>query len=556
MKRSRINIIIAFFLTFAGYLVYSPSIKNDFVNWDDDKYILENPDIKSPVSLEKIFSSYYVGNFQPLVILSYAAEYSFFKLEARYYHKTNLFLHLLNTLLVFFLFYYLAGNHFISLVVSLTFLLHPLHVESVAWISERKDLLYALFYLMSLLLYLKYLKTKRAVFFIVSVMMFALSLLSKSAAVSLPFILFLFDYYQSRKFNLKLFVEKIPYILLAGIIGIIALYSQSEAGAIISLSEYSVWERILFFFYTLAQYLINFIYPYHCTILNFYPDSGSLPVIYFLSPFILAAIIFILLKLKKARKEIVFGSLFFLFSIFSVLQIIPVGNAITAGRYTYIPFLGLSFLVAYLCYLLIKNKPGLKYYIYGFFAVWFIFLTVKTINQIKIWKNGDVLFSKMIEEFPEKTLGYVNRGIALYYGYNESKTPDYKNAISNFTQALKINPNEVNAYFNRGNSYFQLSDFNKALSDFDQTILLDSLYFKAYNNKGLVLSVQYKDTAAIEMYNKAIKLFPDYSDAVLNRGISYYNLGNTDQACSDWRHAKMLVNQKAVDLLKQYCNEK
>ncbi|MFH2142345.1 MAG: tetratricopeptide repeat protein [Bacteroidota bacterium] len=555
MRKNQINykkIFIILSILALGYVSYSPSLDNDFVNWDDDKYILENPDITSLNNFKKFFSSYYVGNYQPLSILSYAIEYNFFKFNPRPYHKTNLFFHLFNTILLFYIFYFLSGKYNISIIISIAFLIHPMHVESVVWISERKDVLYTFFYFLSVLSYLIFIKSRKLLYFLISVLLFVLSLFSKSAAITLPLILFLIDYFLRRKYRYKVLFEKLPYIVLSILFGVIAIYSQADAKAIISLPDFSFFDRFFLVSYAVLHYFTSFLVPYNLSILYFYPDSLS--SIYYISPVIFVLIIFLLIKIKKYRHDLLFGFLFFFLTISIVLQIIPVGNALTADRYTYIPYIGLFYIVAFLISELINKFPRIKYFILVFLFGYSLFFIIKTRNQIKVWENGEVLFSKMISDNPKKTLGYVNRGIARYYGYNSSKIPDYPLAIQDFNDALKINDREINAYFNRGNCYYQLNQHKSALQDFSQTIELDSDYYKAYNNKGLVLSVLYKDSAAIDSYNRAIKINPDYSDAYLNRGISYYNLNQLNQACKDWYHAKKLINQRACELISKFCN--
>ena len=201
------------------FLLYFRVISFEFINWDDNAYIYQNKDIKELTisSISKLFSSFYLGMYQPLTMLSFSLEYSFFGLNPSIFHADNLILHLFNVCLVFIFIRNLTGNSLSSFIVSLFFGIHPLHVESVAWISERKDVLYTFFYLLGLISYIQYLKVKETKFWILSIILFILSLLSKSAAVTFPLVLLLLHFYHQRaEFNLKNTLLKVwPFFILS-----------------------------------------------------------------------------------------------------------------------------------------------------------------------------------------------------------------------------------------------------------------------------------------------------------------------------------------------------
>ena len=208
-------------------LSFLPSLKCGLVNWDDDRYLSNTPAVQSLslTTVKEASTSFFIGHYQPLTILSYALDYHFYKLNPYHYHLTNLILHLLNSLLVFYLIYLLSGNIIVSFITAILFGLHPLHVESVAWVSERKDVLYSFFFLLSCITYLYYLtKGNKHKYYILSLFLFLCSLLSKSMAVTLPLLLLLIDYYLKRKPNKTLLLDKIPYFFLSIIFGIIAIF--------------------------------------------------------------------------------------------------------------------------------------------------------------------------------------------------------------------------------------------------------------------------------------------------------------------------------------------
>ena len=216
MKNHKIILSLCLILAILAISLF-PSLKNDFINWDNQQYTTKNKTITelSWRNIETIFDRTYMGHYHPLTLLSYSLEYRFFKLNPFAYHLTNLILHLLNGLLVFWLILMLKGGVLTSLVVSLLFGIHPLHVESVAWIFERKDLLYSFFFLGSLIVYLAYLKTRGVRYYALSLFLFLLSLFLKSMAVTLPFVLVLCDTLLHRKIDRKCLIEKIPFLVTA-----------------------------------------------------------------------------------------------------------------------------------------------------------------------------------------------------------------------------------------------------------------------------------------------------------------------------------------------------
>src|SRR6187549_2618519 len=227
-----------------SFVIYLPVFNNKFLAWDDNLYIKDNPLIYS-INLKDIFSQYVMGNYHPLTILTFAIEYQFFGLNETGYHVINLLLHLLNVVLVFYVINLLVNNPTVALVAALLFGIHPLHVESVAWAAELKDLLYTFFFLASYIFYLKYLTSPQKKLYVLSLLLFFLSLLSKAMAASLPAVLILTDYFKGRKINTKTLLEKLPFILLSIGFGIVAVWAQKSSGAT-EVINFDLLQRIVF----------------------------------------------------------------------------------------------------------------------------------------------------------------------------------------------------------------------------------------------------------------------------------------------------------------------
>ena len=288
-------------------IVYSNSLNNGFVQWDDYKYVSDNEDIKqlNSQSIYKYFTTYYLKMYQPLTMISYALEYKLGGLNPQTYHRTNLVFHTLNVLLVFCFILLLTKKAPIAAVSALFFGIHPLHVESVAWISERKDLLYSFFYLGSLIAYIFYRKRNNSYgLYFLAVLFFILSLFSKSAAVTLPFILVLTDYYLRNKLTFRSNLDKIPFFALSVIFGIISLLSQRIIGGDLDyVTGYTFLDRLFMGAYAFTFYIIKSVFPFGLSAIHPLPlkEEGILPVAYYISGLTFIFFAYILVRLSKSK---------------------------------------------------------------------------------------------------------------------------------------------------------------------------------------------------------------------------------------------------------------
>ncbi|HET9826142.1 MAG TPA: hypothetical protein VFP87_12470, partial [Chitinophagaceae bacterium] len=318
---------------------FIPMLKNHFTNWDDEYYVINNTLLRGP-DWHGIFTQPVVSNYHPLTIISLAINYALTGTDPSSYLVFNLLLHLINTALVFYLVWVLSNRKmWVAFLTALIFGIHPLHVESVAWVSERKDVLYTLFFLLSLLQYWKFLQTGKSVRLWFCFFLFAVSLLSKPAAIVLPLVLLLLDYWKGREINLRLFLEKIPFFILALIFAIITVKIQS-AKAIAGLNLYPLWTRPLFATYVLMIYLVRFLIPYPLSAFHPYPRPDHLGWAVWASPVLILALI-AFIWLKRKNKVVLFGFLFFVVNLLLVLQVVSIGTTIVSERYTYVPYIGI-----------------------------------------------------------------------------------------------------------------------------------------------------------------------------------------------------------------------
>jgi tetratricopeptide (TPR) repeat protein len=519
-------------ILFITAMVYLPAMNGQFV-WDDVHYVQNNPQLRT-FDLQYIFSSYVMGNYHPFTMLFFSIEYQLFGGNTAGYHLVNLLLHLSNVILVFYTIRSLSKKDTIALIAALFFGIHPLHTESVAWISEQKDLLYTFFFLASYLTYLKYSDTKDKRFFYLSILFFAFSLLSKAMAASLPVLLLLTDYFKYKKLETRKLVEKIPYFLLAVIFGIVAVFAQKSSAAIQDIGSFPIAQRLMFASYGFVTYLWKLIIPVHLSAFYPYPirNGEQLPSYFYIFPIVLIALITYAFYSIRTSKYLFFGIGFFAITIFLVLQLLPVGDAVMADRYSYIPSIGIFFLAG-ICFdwLWRQNKKILAAAVFGSF---FLFFSVTTFSRNKIWKNSTVLWTDVVNKYPTAAVGHNNLGGTLL---NEKK---YDEALLHLDLALSLQPNYAEALGNRGIILSTQKKYDAAIKDLDKAILLKPGYADAFNNRGIVLMELLKYPEALADFNKAIELRPGYAEAYYNRGLLYMNEKKYDEALKEYNQALAL----------------
>jgi protein O-mannosyl-transferase len=558
-------------ITIVTFIVFSPSLNDGFTNWDDPVYVMGNPMVvNNSIPLLQIFETQVAANYHPLTVLSFALNYQTGKLDPMQYHMGNVILHLLNTILVFFFIFLLTRrNLLMAAIVSLFFGIHPMHVESVAWISERKDVLYVFFFLAGLITYLRYIETKKLSWYIFTLLLFILSCLSKGMAVVLPVVLLLIDYLKGVKWERRLLIEKIPFFILSLIFGIIAFKIQQSGKAITDMKTFSIFQHLMFASYSAIMYIVKLFVPVNLLALYPYPNiTGSIPFIFYLSPFIMLAILLVLVYLfMKKQKEIVFGLLFYFVTVVLVLQFVSVGRVIMADRYSYLSYIGLLFIAAYLINKAWQSKSGvwaiLKYPLVIIAVIVAITFSYRAYSRTQVWKNSYTLWSQDIETYPNASLAYYERAF-YYHDINDtaddlsdlnkaiSSDPDFADAYSNRgvmylnagkidkaiadnTKAIILNPASAPYYLNRAviySGYYNRNDL--AIADYSKAIALNDTFKKAYFNRALLYVVLGKNDSALADFNKVIELDPVYEDAYTNRGLLYYKTGMNDLAMADF----------------------
>lgn len=522
-------------------LVYLPSINNELINtWDDGLYLTENPYVKqlNAENLKIYFTQPIASNYHPLTILSLAIDYQITELKPQWYHIVNLMWHLLNTFLVFQFVQLLAGKKsvFVGLLSAAVFALHPMHVESVAWISERKDVLYTFFFLLSLISYVRYIDNGLPVkWFISSFVFFGLSALSKPSAVVLPVLLPLIDYYKGRPFSARLVTEKLLFLPISIAVGLATVSIQSK-DAMPEFARYTFWQHAQLASYSFWAYIIKFFAPFGLSALHPYPalTKGSLPLPFQVAPFTVMALAGLVYWSMRKTKLLLFGIGFYLVNIALVLQFVEVGRAIISERYTYIPYIGLIFPIAVYLNGLLQQRSNLKTPVYVASAAVLLFFSALTYQRIGVWKNSETLWTDVIQKYPRSDVAYDNRGVY----YRSIKQND--KAMQDYNKVIEINPMYPLTYNNRGNIYFDQMKDDLALADYNKALELDPDNVKALTNRAIIFVRTKRYDEALRDFARAEKLEPNFERIYFNRGIHYDMLNQNDLALQDFdRYLKL-----------------
>ncbi len=526
-------------------IVYLPVFKAGFVNWDDDDYVVKNYTITSFKNISDIVSKPLQGNYHPVTMLLLAMNYAISGLNARSYHVVNLILHLLNVLLVFLFVRRLTGNKpWLAFVTALLFAVHPLHTESVAWVSERKDVLYSFFFLAGLHIYIRYTQNRKLTTYLAVMGLFILSLLSKPAAVIFPVVLLAIDFYFGKLNTSRTWIEKVPFLLLSAGMGLLTLVAQRQQGAVADASIFPFVSRFFFGFYGIMMYLVKSIWPLNlCTFYPFPAVNQPLPAAYYFSPFIGLALIVVFIMTARKKRMIAFAILFYLINLALVLQFLAVGSAVIADRYAYLPLIGV-FLVPAFFFQNAADKNGGKptVFLTSLLVVIAVIFSILTYRQASTWQNGASLWEQAIKVAPSSK-AYTNRGLI----YKQENKPD--NALDMYNKAISMNKAEKEAIVNRGNIYFNRQDFERAIQDYNACLAIDSTMQKAIENRGSAYGALGKYDQALVDLNKALVLDPKSVNGYANRGVFYQNINQNDKAIADF-YKQMEVNHKeSADLL-------
>lgn len=543
-RRRTIFLTLAVILLLTG-LVFSSSFANGFLTWDDPPNVTQNQQIRefNWENIKTYFTRPLLGMYSPLVYLSYALDYRMGELNPRIYHTTNLLLHLLNVSLVFFVMLLITKSGRTAAIVAALFAVHPMNVAGVAPISVRSSLLFSFFYLAAYLEYIRYIEKKTVSRLALSSALFLFSALSKSAAVVFLLLLLLTDYYYKRGFSVRVIVEKIPFFIISSVFALLTFVFREDTAATGSVQAFSFLERVFLSTFAMIFYLGKLIVPVNLSPFYPYPDrtGGHLALIYYAAPLLVLIIVALAAMLREQRKVLVFGGSFFLIHILLVLKVIPIGAEFLADRYVYLADIGLFFIVAEISRLMSERATRL---VLGFLTAVVLVFSGVSYGRSAVWKDDMTFYNDIINTYPNAAVAYTGRGVAAL-----KEKDDVAGAQADFDEAIRLDPDYADAYFNSATAKLIAKNYRGSLADANRAIALNprrSEYYQIRANANVGL---HDYQAAISDSSKTIEMNPQGADvymAYLSLGVARVSLQDSARAIEDFSKAIELNPHVAV----------
>ncbi len=582
----RPKLLICLFLTLAVLAAFWEVKNNDFINFDDPRCTTENLHIQGGLNLGFLkwaFTTSHAGYWQPLTWLSFMMDYQLFGLNPGGYHIVNLLLHTVNSLLLFLILNRMTHALWKSAFVAALFALHPMHVESVAWIAERKDVLSAFFWMLTMGAYVLYAEKPGVKKYLLTLLFFSLGLMAKPMLVTLPCVLLLLDYWPlSRlRFNHSLDVpkiseskkekkrarkisasakgkkvtppdqsrslqrlwpvirEKIPFFAISVISSIVTAIGQQKAGAMESLEILPIGARIGNALISYIRYIGVTIYPRGLAV--FYPHQGTPPLweVFLAAAFVLIATLLIIRWAAK-MPYLAMGWLWYLGTLVPVIGIIQVGMQSMADRYTYIPVIGLFVATAWAVPDIARNWRYRQYILTTGAGIVLSALMFSTWLQVKYWQNSITLFEHAIQVTDNNYLAHNNLGVAL------SDTGKREEAMAHYREAIRIKPSYENAHINLGNHLSVQGRTDEAILCYQEALRLRPNYAKAHNNLAVLLISKKMFKEAIGHYQEALKTDPTNSGTHYNLGVAWMSIDHFEDAIGQFQEAAR-VNPRFIE---------
>jgi Flp pilus assembly protein TadD len=554
---------MAALLALVTIVLYWPAMRCDFVNYDDDVFVTSNIHVQNGLTFENVkwaFINPVAANWHPLTMLSHMLDCQLFGLKPWGHHLTSVVLHALNAVLVFALLQQLTGAIWRSVLVAALFGLHPLHVESVAWVAERKDVLSVFFGLLSLGAYARYAEKskvrspKSKVFYSLALTFFACGLMAKPMLVTWPFVMLLLDYWplkraSSFKFSVSspgttpsstvnpqlaaLVFEKLPFFGLAVAASIVTFVVQKQTGALTTGESIPLGMRGENALIAYCRYLGKLFWPTDLAV--FYPRPGHWPLEQVLLSGVLIAGVTVLLIVKRARYPyMLMGWLWYCVTLVPVIGLVQAGEQAMADRYTYIPSVGVLIMAIWGAYELSRSwrYQVMALSVAGGAAIILCFGLTR--RQLGHWQDSESLYRHAIEVTENNYLAHNNLGIVLM---EKGQTDE---AISQYREAIQLEPGFVYAHNNLGRALDQKGQTDEAISQFQEAIRLAPDDADAHNKLGVALNEEGRNDEAISQFQEAIRLAPDDADAHNNLGVAIIEKGKIDEAISQFQEALRL----------------
>jgi tetratricopeptide (TPR) repeat protein len=541
-------------LTAAVWFVYSPMSTHDFLNYDDPLYVTENDVVRDGISAKGLrwaLTAHTIeGNWLPLTWLSHMLDVSLYGLQPGGHHLTSLLLHLANCLLVFFVFRQMTGNTWRSGILAALFALHPLHVEPVAWIAQRKELLSSFFGLLATGAYLRYVKNPRPGLYAILLLLFSMSLMSKPMWMTFPALLLLLDVWPLKRFSpaggvdipamRSLVVEKLPLFGLSFLSGLVALFTQQQGGALQSMEAYSLSARLGNALVSYVGYLMKMLWPARLAV--FYPHPGDgLPL---WKPAAAAALLvvvsFAVLRLFSRRPYLAVGWFWYLISLLPVIGLVQIGGQAMAGRYTYLPLTGVFLAAVWGAFDAVRPVRFGTALLRTGSVLLIIVLAFASRSQLAYWKDSISIFERSLAVTGPNPVDLINLGDA--YG----KKGRLEEATELYRQALKISPGNPEALYNLGVNLWKSGELEEAKRFYRKTLSVKPNHTDAANNLAVILVRQKRYEEALSNYKALLEAGGGTAYVRGNIGNLMAIMGRKDEAFRYFQEALAMAPEDAL----------
>jgi tetratricopeptide (TPR) repeat protein len=590
----RPELLVCLFLGISILAIYWQVRNYPFVNYDDRTYVTENQHVQDGLTLKGIawcFTAVHSSNWHPLTWLSHMLDCQLYGMNPGWHHLINVLFHILNTLLLFLVLKRMTGNFWQSSFVAAMFALHPLHVESVAWVAERKDVLSTFFWMMTLWSYTRYVERSKFDRYLLVLLCFILGLMAKPMLVTLPFVLLLLDYWplnrfqfeksgygdksEQGRFPLTLILEKMPLFVLSAASSVVTYLAQKSSGSVSPLDAIPFKVRIANAMVSYVSYIGKMIWPHNLAVI--YPYQRNILLWKIAGAFfLLLAISVVVFMMVKTKPYFAVGWFWYIGTLVPVIGLVQVGSQAMADRYTYMPLIGIFIIIAWGTPDLV---PKWRYKKIGFTVLTTSVLAVLMITsrlQVTYWSDSTTLFEHAINATVDNSIAHVNLGQALiengkieaanrhFYealrikpdlvepllniGIVLREKGNIDEAIDHFLKAVHFKPDCVEAYSELGMTLKNKGDFVGAVKSYLEAIRIKPDQAKFYNNIGAILAHQNKGKEAIVYFNKAIQIDPAYAGAYYNLGKVFVNEGKIEDAILNYRKA-LSINEDMTQIL-------
>jgi tetratricopeptide (TPR) repeat protein len=562
-SQKHVSLFITIILIFATLAAYEPIRHNYFVSYDDDLY-MKNPAVTGGITHDSVilaFTKFYAANWHPLTWLSHMLDYQLFGLNPTGHHLVSVAIHIVNALLLLWILTNITGTIWPSAFVAVVFALHPLQVESVAWIAERKTVLSGLFWFLTMAAYIHYARKPGFGRYLAVLLVFGLCIMTKPIVITLPLVLLLLDYWPLDRIrwghqrNNKarnrpdqksigwLTAEKTPLLAISAILGILTVIAQHSGGAISTLDKVPLDNRVANVFVSYVKYIGKLIWPSDLAV--FYPPSHSnlLNPTTLICVFIFIVISAISIYIGRRKKYIAVGWLWFVGTLVPMIGLVQVGDQAMANRYMYLSMLGLLIIIAMAGKDIIAKLPKLKTIaaITGVTAV--LSLLILAQMQVRHWRNSITLFEYALSVTEDNAITENSYACALF---NEDRLDE---AEQHFSNALRISPAFDTALIHLARIYLKEGRYNEAVSIYEELIKRNYKTAELYYNLAMALGMQEKYNDSIKYFNKSLELNPSDPDTHNKMGIILLAAGKTDEAIGHAKRACELTGDKDAECL-------